>query len=409
VRQWLLSSCSGDCLAFKGLRSLRFNPGQPSVKWAVALIVLSAALAATPINWPLSDFAEYWAAGRIMNAGGNPYDPGAMLREQTAIGLKQPQPIMMYNPPWTLVLAMPPAVMTFGLARSIWLPLQILIVLWCASRLWVLYGGAPEHATRACYLGLLWMPTVIALNLGQVSPIVLLGLVGFLWSLEHRRDVAAGACLSLTAVKPQIVTLVWVALILWVIADRRWRVLAGAAGCVAGASLAVASFNPNVFVQYRYLMANAPPTLEFESPNLATVLRVMIGTDRSWPQFIPTCLGVVGVALLWNRRRRTWEWSSELPALVLFSCLLTAYGGWAFDLVVLLVPIVATAVAVVRTGRRSLVVYGGSAFLAVSLTAFAMHQAHVPQAGFVWMTPAVLLFSAALARAAGRTATNAAT
>ena len=170
---------------------------------------------------------------------------------------------MMYNPPWTLVLAMPPAVLKYGLARSIWLPLQILIVLWCASRLWVLYGGAPGHATRAWYLGLLWMPTVIALNLGQVSPVVLLGLVGFLWSLDRRRDVAAGAYLSLTAVKPQIVTLVWVALALWVIANRRWRVLAGAAASLAGASLAVAWFNPNVFVQYRHLMANTPPTLEF--------------------------------------------------------------------------------------------------------------------------------------------------
>jgi hypothetical protein len=380
---------------------LRFNPRQPGVKWAVALIVLSAMVAATPIHWPLPDFAEYWAAGRLMNAGGNPYDAGAMLREQTEIGLKQPQPIMMYNPPWTLVLAMPAARLTFRLARSIWLPLQILIVLWCASRLWVLYGGAPRHAIRASYLGLLWMPTIIALNLGQVSPVVLLGLVGFLWSLDNRRDVAAGACLSLTAVKPQIVALVWVALVLWVIANRRWRVLAGAAACIAGASLAVAWINPNVFVQYRHLMATAPPTLEFESPNLATVLRVMIAPDRSWPQFIPTCVGVVGVALLWYRRRRTWEWSREFPALVLFSCLLTAYGGWAFDLVVLLIPIIATAATVVRSGRTSLVVCGESAFLAVSLVAYVMHQALIPQAGFVWMTPAVLVLSAALVRAAG--------
>jgi hypothetical protein len=86
---------------------------------------------------------------------------------------------------------------------------------------------------------------------------------------------------------------------------------------------------------------------------------------------------------------------------VLFSCLLTAYGGWAFDLVVLLIPIIATAVTVVRSGRMSLVVCSESAFLAVSLVAFAMHQARVPQAGFVWMTPAVLLISAALVRAAG--------
>jgi hypothetical protein len=380
---------------------LRFNARQLRARLAIALIVLVATLAATAIHWPLADFAEYWAAGRLMNAGGNPYDPGAMLREQTEIGLEQAQPIMMYNPPWTLVLAMPPATLRFRLARSIWLSLQILTVLWCASRLWVLYGGAPRHVIRACYLALLWMPTMVAINLGQVSSVVLLGLVGFLWSLDNRQDVAAGACLSLTMVKPQIVALVWVALVLWAVANRRWKVLAGAAASIAGASLTAAWMNPNVFVQYRRLMATAPPTLEFESPNLATVLRVMIGTDRSWPQFIPTCVGVVGVVLLWHRRRKTWEWSRELPLLVLLSCLLTAYGGWAFDLVVLLVPVIATAVTVVRSGRRSLVVCGASAFLAVSLVAFVMHQARVPQAGFVWMTPAVFLLSAGLARAAG--------
>jgi hypothetical protein len=375
--------------------SVRLSARQPGVRWAVALIVLSAALAATPINWPLADFAEYWNAGRLMLDGGNPYDPAGIASRTSG-----------YNPPWTLVLALPFATLKYGVARSIWLPLQILIMLWSASRLWVLYGGAPRHATRACYLALLWMPTIVALHLGQVSPVILLGLVGFLWSLDHQRDVAAGACLSLTAVKPQIVALVWVAFALWVIANRRWRVLAGAAICIVGASLAAVWINPKVFAQYQYLMAAVPPTSEFESPNLATMLRVMIGTDRSWPQYIPTCIGVVGVALLWHRRRRAWDWSRELPALVLFSCLVTAYGGWAFDLVVLLIPIIATAVAVVRSGRTSLVVSGAGAFLAVSLVAFAMHQARVSQAAFVWMTPAVFLFTAGLARA-GRAAEDA--
>ena len=66
----------------------------------------------------------------------------------------------------------------------------------------------------------------------------------------------------------------------------------------------------------------------------------------------------------------------------LFSCLLTAYGGWAFDLVVLLIPIIATAVTVARSGRMALVVCGSSAFLAVSLVAFAMHQAQQQDARF---------------------------
>jgi hypothetical protein len=248
------------------------------------------------------------------------------------------------------------------------------------------------------------MPTIMALNLGQASPLLLLGLVGFLWSLDAGRDTAAGAYLALTAVKPQIVALIWVAVILWAVANRRWRVIAAACACIAAASLAVALRHPAVFMEYRHLMVSASPTLEFESPNLATVVRVMVGTDRTWPQFIPTFAGILAVGVLWQQRRLTWDWRRELPTLVLLSCLLTAYGGWPFDLIVLLIPIVATAAKIVRSGHRPLIAGGATAFAAVSVVALALHQARVPQITFLWMTPAVLLLSYGLSRRAECTA-----
>ena len=353
------------------------------------LIVLAIVLAAANIRWPLEDFVEYWAAGRLSAAGANPYDPAAVLEAQRHIGWTEPAPVMMYNPPWTLALAMPMGAVEFRLGRSIWLPLQLFLAMWCASRLWILYGGAPARITRAWFLALLWSPTLLALRFGQLSPVILLGLVGFLWCVVHRRDFAAGAFLTLTAVKPQLVALVWVPFILWVYADRKWKVLAGAATCLVGATLAAMSTNPRVFAQYFDLMASAPPMLTFESPNIATILRVLSGTRRTWPQYVPTALGAVAVVWLWVRRRNAWDWRRYLPGLVIISCLLTSYGGWAFDLVVLLVPIVSLAAILSRASRTSLAVAGGVTFLAVSALAFGMHAARVPQAGFVWMTPVV--------------------
>ena len=108
------------------------------------------------------------------------------------------------------------------------------------------------------------------------------------------------------------------------------------------------------------------------------------------------------VGVIWYRRRNTWDWRRQLPGLVLASCLLTSYGGWAFDLVVLLVPIIATAAIVVRSGSKSRVAVGGAVFLAVSSLTFAMHEAHARQAAFLWMTPAVAIVSWALARNAAQ-------
>jgi hypothetical protein len=367
---------------------------------AAALAVFSFVLAAAPIQWPLDDFAEYWAAGRLNASGANPYEHAAMLEQQRQIGWAQANPDMMYNPPWTLALAMPMGAMTFQVARAIWLPVQIFATLWSAATLWILYGGTRIHIARACGLALVWMPTLIALRMGQLSPIILLGLVGFLWALSSRRDFAAGVFFSLTAVKPQLVALVWVAFALWGIVDRRWRVLAGATACIAAASLVAMWPNPGIFGEYHHLMASAPPTLEFESPNLATLLRLTIGTAGSWPQFVPTGLGAAVVGLMWYQRRAEWDWPSQLPGLVMISCLLTSYGGWAFDLVVLLVPIVATAAIVARSGRQALVAAGAALFGTISCGAFAMHAAHVPQAAFLWMTPAVALATCWLQRLA---------
>jgi hypothetical protein len=366
------------------------------------LVALAVVLAVANIRWPLEDFVEYWAAGRLNAAGGNPYDPAAMLREQQHIGWTDSAPVMMYNPPWTLALAMPMGVVEFRLARSIWLPFQLFLTLWSASRLWILYGGAPERTVRAWFVALLWSPTILALRFGQLSPVILVGLVGFLWCVLRRRDFAAGAFLALTAVKPQLVALVWVPFILWVYADRRWKALAGAATCVLGSTVAATLTNPLVFAQYFDLMASTPPTLTFESPNIATVLRVFSRTQGSWPQYVPTVLGAALVVWLWHSRRKSWDWRRQMPGLVLISCLLTSYGGWAFDLVVLLVPIVALAALLVRIPRRSLAAIGGAVFLGVSSLAFGMHAAHVPQAAFIWMTPVVAAAWWPLTRAARR-------
>jgi hypothetical protein len=356
---------------------------------AGTLLVLATGLAIANLHWPFEDFVEYWAAGRLNAAGDNPYDPALMLQQQTRIGWTESSPVMMYNPPWTLALAMPMGAVEFRLARSIWLPLQLFLTLWCVSRLWILYGGAAERTTRAWYLALLWSPTLIALRFGQLSPVILLGLVGFLWSVEHRRDFAAGAFLALTAVKPQLVALVWVPFVLWVLADRKWKALSGAATCLIASIIVAISTNPRVFAQYFDLMASSPPTLSFESPNIATVLRVMSRTEGSWPQYVPTLLGALVVSVMWYRRREAWDWRRHMPGLVLLSCLLTSYGGWAFDLVVLLLPIVALAAILARIPRQSLALAGGAVFLLVSSLAFAMHAARAPQASFVWMTPAV--------------------
>jgi hypothetical protein len=357
-----------------------------------AVSVLALALLLLPtLDWPLDDFAEYWAAGRLNLAGGNPYDPSAMLAEQRQIGWTATEPVMMYNPPWTLALAMAFGAVPFYIARSLWLPVQILVTLWCAVRLWALYGGAPHHAIRAGGVALLWMPTLAALRMGQLSPLILLGLVGFLWSLAHRREFGAGMFMALTFVKPQLVALVCFAFLVWAVADRRWHALAGALVGTGLASITAVALNPDVFGEYGRLMSSTPPTHAFESPNIATILRAAVGRSSDWLQYLPVVLGALIVAFRWHRRRNSWDWSDELPTLIVLSCLVTPYGGWGFDLVVLLLPILAIAARLQRANASAALWLAGGVFSLITCIACILHAARAPQATFIWMVPVVAL------------------
>jgi len=372
-------------------RLLRHACSVPSTNRRVLILVfitLTIVLSWSPIRWPLDDFVEYWAAARLNVVGHNPYDPNELLREQRDAGWEEPRPVMMYNPPWTLALAEPIAAMDIQRARSLWLPLQLFICLWCATDLWRIYGGSGHDVVRAWALALLWMPTLVAARMGQFTPLVLLGLVAFLSAVARKRDFLGGLFFALTAVKPQLVALVWVAFLVWAVAERRWRSLAGVATALVFASAIAMLTNPRVFEQYFRLMTSASPAAEFESPNVATFVRVMLKPSAGWIQYVPTLLGSVALTM-WYRSQRRWNWRRQLPGLIVCSCFVTSYGGWAFDLVVLLVPIIATMAMMARRASRTATLAACSAFAVISLAALAMHIGHAAQSTFVWMTPAV--------------------
>src|SRR6266851_5635257 len=70
-------------------------------------------LAARPGLLSSTDFAMYWAAGRLNAAGINPYDPDRLLSLEREVDPDLVDPFIAYSPPWVLTLVMP-----FGLLNS---------------------------------------------------------------------------------------------------------------------------------------------------------------------------------------------------------------------------------------------------------------------------------------------------
>jgi len=184
------------------------------------------------------DYVEYWAAGRLNADGLNPYDGTLLLPLERDAGRDTDEPVMMWNPPWTLSLAMPVGLLPARAGQLLWLLVSFVLVVGSADQLWRLYGGPTDRRWVSWLLALTFLPTLFVLQAGQIGPFILVGVAGFLVFHRARLPWLAGACAALMAIKPHLVYLFWIALAGWVLRrplPDRAKVIAGglAAGLVA--------------------------------------------------------------------------------------------------------------------------------------------------------------------------------
>lgn len=350
---------------------------------AVLLVGQVRTLLADPSVWPPDDFVEYWAAGRLNLGGQNPYSPDLLLPLERAAGRDTDDAVMMWNPPWTLAVAMPLGALPARVAQLVWLLVGLAAV---GSSAWLLSESSNQKWVPFA-VAFTFLPTYLVLQAGQITFLVLLGLAGFGWCLRHGYGFAAGLAAVLVAVKPHLAYLLWPAVAVDAVANRRASViLGGVAGGLVASGVAVA-FNPDVFGQYVAEMSQRPPA-QWKSLTLGTVLREIFGADRFWLQFVPVGLGLGWFAVRSVNRPMKPDWSGELPWLVLVSFLTSPYGAWHFDLVVLLVPLIHLASSLPPGGRERIGLVG--IYLAMNLGMLALNLAGVWSFWFAWVAPVVL-------------------
>jgi len=384
------------------------RPLRQSLCWAALAVaglavVLQADRLADFKALGLGDYIAYWSAGRLNAAGENPYSPENLLPLQRDLGWAESFPNMMYYPPWTLAVVMPFGLLPFGVSRLAWLVLHLVLVVVCADRVWAYYHGPARYRLWVWVLALSFVPTLISLRMGQIGPLLLLGIVGFLELEKRGWDWLAGAALLLAAIKPQLVYLFGLAVLIWVVDRRRWRVLLGALLAAVLAVTIAWACNPQVLVQYRYALAN-PPSGNI-TPTLGALLRLALGEDQTWLQYVPSVLGAGWLPFYWAQHRRTWAWKEQAPVLLLVSFLTTAYGSWVFDLVVLLVPILQAAAWAFGGSDRRLAWLALVAYLVIDGLALALNLGEATYPAFIWMTPALLVSYLILRRQRGASLT----
>jgi hypothetical protein len=333
-----------------------------------------------------SDFTQYWCSARALVHRVNPFDPANCSSDGQPLNPYGLGPVLSWNPPYTLVLALPFAALPFNLAAGAWLVTNALLVAFCGAVLWYLF--APQ-GDRRYWLGVVaavaYMPTIQTLMLGQISIWLLVGITGFLIAIKRNRDLLAGMSLALLAIKPHIPYLLILGVAWWVLRNRRWKIAVGAVGAVLAASLLVSAISPTVFAQY--IATTAQPPLYWRTTTLGTWLRTLFGYEHNWLQFLPSVIGAIGFTAWLVRRKGAWDWLQLAPGLLLASTISAVYG-WALDQVTLL-PAVIVLIAYLRylPARRQVIVL--SIYILAQLGLLTLNQLRIDMSYYYWF-PIVL-------------------
>jgi hypothetical protein len=290
---------------------------------------------ADTISIPQGDFLRYWAAGRVLLQGGNPYGAQSMLQIEQGLGWQESEPRMMWNPPWTLPFLLPFALMPFWVSRAVWFLISVIILASYAGILWQRYGGSTNRTWIAGLGAFAFVPSVSALVGGQISPLVLAGLGGFLWAIEREHFLLAGVFTVLIAVKPHLLYLFWVFLLLWIFEQRRLRILYSAAITLLLSSALVLCVNPRILYTYFEAARTQSSLLDWQTPTWGVVLHMISPWQPSWLRFAQSGIGIVVAVYLWRCWRRDFSWYRHLTPISFLSVVTSSYT-WTYDWIVLL-------------------------------------------------------------------------
>jgi hypothetical protein len=263
---------------------------------------------------------DYLAVRLVVDHGWRSlYDFAAQRAQAQAFGFNW-QPFV--SPPPLAALAAPFAALPFDAALVLW---TALLVGALAGGWWLAAPGGTAIFTRHGRLGPeRWMhlaiafglfPAAFAIAIGQPAPVVLLALAAAWWLLRSGREGAAGLCVAVLVVKPQLALLVPATRLV----AGRWRAAAVAAG--AGGAIAILSglaIGPHGISSYLDGLSNASGWALTRRFTLADVLG---------PAFPVSQVAVVALTLVAAWRARAAGPEIPLAAGIAGSLLVTPYIG----------------------------------------------------------------------------------
>ncbi|MCI0561178.1 MAG: DUF2029 domain-containing protein [Nitrososphaera sp.] len=280
------------------------------------------------------DFIGYWSAVYLLHEGHNPYDPAGMMEiQQTLIHSGLDFVVMAWNPPTLFVFILPLAWLPFIAAKATWLIVNVailLVIIFMLAHLYLPHGG--RAFLGFCLIVILFPQALVAIIMGQVTFLVLLGVVSSMMLIRKEQWFWAGASLILTTVKPHMALLAVPYLLLYMSYRRKWRGWLGLLSAAAICLITLFWFRPLWAIDFMSIFAIAP--VNWATPTIGGLLSFLRLTEAM------RYMVVLLLPLAWVLARQQTNVSVETAvALLTILTVPTTFYGWSYDQSILLIPI----------------------------------------------------------------------
>lgn len=305
---------------------------------AVAAVFSRVSLLNDLLETKVNDFYQYWTMGRMYLAQGNPYNPAEFLVELQRYYPEQSAGVYPFYFPWVVPILAPFGALPYSTAHLIWFVLSFAIVISSSFYAWKLYGGKSTRLWVMLLVIISFFPIIFSLFLGQATVFLLVGFAGFIYFIRKRQDFLAGVAIQFLLIKPNVVYLVLLSILVMVLVQKRWKVVAGGAvGLVVLLALSYA-IHPRIFELYLQSMAQNPPT-EVLGASLYGMISGLLNRQVTGLLYVPVAVGVIGCLAYIFKNNKQWDWSKHLNVPLILSILTTPYI-WIHDEIILVFPIV---------------------------------------------------------------------
>ena len=298
---------------------------------AAALTVFWASLGGSIlVHFYKYDFLCFYIGGTLVRQGrfSDLYRPAALLEVQRKVAPDILEPRPFPRPPWFAFALAPLTSLSLVHAYVVWI--TALLITWLATWAW----AAMRFGESGLLLAALFLPANLGICFGQDSAAMLAVLCISYVLLTREKNFLSGLVLGLGLMKFHLLLMFPV----WMILQKRWRMLAGFAATGAvflAATLAI--IGPSGLAAYVDLLQHGQTELFGHSADtMANIYSVPanFGGIESQPLNAVLAVLVIGIALYGLRRAPAWR----AIAIAATASLLISPHAFGYDATMLLLP-----------------------------------------------------------------------